>query len=210
VFTGLVTAIGSVARVQRDGHGLELTIASSYEGLEPGESIAVDGACLTVQSLEAKGFTVHVVATSLDRTTFGGHVAGRRVNLERALRIGDRLGGHIVQGHVDGIGAVLSVAERDDTRLVDLRVPASVARVTVPLGSITVDGVSLTVNAMPGPDVIQIALIPFTLQHTNLAERRPGDRVHVEGDALGKYVDGLLAPHLARLRDNGSEGRTKA
>ena len=137
--------------MQRDAHGLELTIASPYEGLETGESIAVDGACLTVQSLDARGFTVHVVATSLDRTTFGGHVAGRRVNLERALRIGDRLGGHIVQGHVDGVGAVLSVAR---TRRRSPGRPArarGVARVTVPLGSITVDGVSLTVNAMPGP-----------------------------------------------------------
>jgi riboflavin synthase len=210
VFTGLITAIGRVSRVQRDAHGLELTLASPYEGLEPGESVAVDGACLTVQSLDPAGFTVHVVATSLDRTTFGAHAAGRRVNLERALRIGDRLGGHIVQGHVDGIGDVLSVTERDDTRLLDLRVPTGVARVTVPLGSITVDGVSLTVNAMPAPDVIQIALIPFTLQHTNLAERRAGDRVHVEGDALGKYVNGLLAPHLARLQETGTGGRTTA
>jgi riboflavin synthase len=205
MFTGLITAVGQVARVVRDERGLELTIASPYDGLELGESIAIDGACLTVQSLDASGFTVHVVATSLERTAFGGHAAGRRVNLERALRVGDRLGGHIVQGHVDGIGAVLAVTERDDTRLIDLQVPAPVARVTVPLGSITVDGVSLTVNAMPARDVIQIALIPFTLQHTNLAERRAGDRVHVEGDALGKYVDGLLAPHLARLQGHGTD-----
>ena len=110
------------------------------------------------------------------------------MNLERALQLGDRLGGHLVQGHVDGVGTVLRVADRDDARLLDLEVPAEVARVSVPLGSITVDGVSLTVNAIPAPGVIQVSLIPFTLQHTTLGERRPGDRVHLEGDTIGKYV----------------------
>ena len=133
MFTGLITAVGNVARAARDSHGLELTIASPYEALELGESVAVDGACLTVQSLNASGFTVHVVATSLERTAFGGHTAGRRVNLERALRVGDRMGGHIVQGHVDGIGEILAVTDREDTRLVDVRVPAAVSRVAVSL-----------------------------------------------------------------------------
>jgi riboflavin synthase len=106
--------------------------------------------------------------------------------------VGDRLGGHLVQGHVDGVGSVQRVAEREDARLLDLEVPAEVARVSVSLGSITVDGVSLTVNAMPAPGVIQIALIPFTLQHTTLGERRVGDRVHLEADTIGKYVAELL------------------
>jgi riboflavin synthase len=114
------------------------------------------------------------------------------VNLERALQVGDRLGGHLVQGHVDGVGSVQRVAEREDARLLDLTVPAEVARVSVPLGSITVDGVSLTVNAIPAPGVIQISLIPFTLQHTTLGERRVGDRVHLEADTIGKYVAELL------------------
>jgi riboflavin synthase len=114
------------------------------------------------------------------------------VNLERAMRLGDRLGGHWVQGHVDGVGVVERVAEREDARLLDLRVPAEVSRVSVPLGSITVDGVSLTVNAIPAPGVVQISLIPFTLQHTTLGERRPGDRVHLEADLIGKYVAALL------------------
>jgi riboflavin synthase len=115
------------------------------------------------------------------------------VNLERALRAGDRLGGHIVQGHVDGIGIVERVSDRDDARLIDLRVPAEVAEVSIPLGSIAVDGVSLTVNAMPADGVIQIALIPFTLQHTTLGALTAGSAVHLEGDVLGKYVRGLLA-----------------
>ena len=114
------------------------------------------------------------------------------MNLERALQVGDRLGGHLVQAHVDGVGQVERVSPREDARLLDLRVPGDIARATVPLGSITVDGVSLTVNAKPAPDLIQISLIPFTLQHTTLGERGVGDRVHLEADAIGKYVAALM------------------
>jgi riboflavin synthase len=192
MFTGIITALGQVsARTQRDG-GLELTVDSPYPDLALGESIAVDGACLTVQHRSPGSFTSHIIRTSLERTQFDTYGVGRKVNLERALQLGDRLGGHLVQGHVDGVGTVLRVADRDDARLLDLEVPAEVARVSVPLGSITVDGVSLTVNAVPRPGVIQISLIPFTLQHTTLGERRPGDRVHLEADTIGKYVAELL------------------
>jgi riboflavin synthase len=192
MFTGIITALGKVsARAQRDG-GLELTIEAPYADLGLGESIAVDGACLTVQQKATGSFTSHIIRTSLERTQFDTYDVGRKVNLERALQVGDRLGGHLVQGHVDGVGTVVTVADRGDARLLDLEVPAEVARVSVPLGSITVDGVSLTVNAIPRPGVIQISLIPFTLQHTTLGERRPGDRVHLEADAIGKYVAELL------------------
>ncbi len=115
------------------------------------------------------------------------------MNLERALRVGDRLGGHLVQGHVDGVGRVASVAQRDDAWLLDLEVPVEIWRISIPLGSITVDGVSLTVNAKRAPSIIQVSLIPFTLQHTTLGQRRPGDPVHLEGDTIGKYVDVLLS-----------------
>ncbi len=192
MFTGIVTAVGRVSRRSEAESGLELTIASSYESLTPGESIAVDGACLTVQSTDAGEFTSHIIRTSIDRTNFATYSVGRILNLERALRVGDRLGGHLVQGHVDGVGTVEQVAEREDARLLDLRVPDAVARVSVPLGSVTVDGVSLTVNAVPAPGMIQISLIPFTLRHTTLGERRAGDRVHLEADMIGKYVAGLL------------------
>jgi riboflavin synthase len=140
---------------------------------------------------------VHVVGTSLDRTNFGSYVEGRRTNLERALRLGDRLGGHMVQGHVDGVGRVVSTVQRDDALLVDLRVPAEIARLAIPLGSIAVDGVSLTVNARPAGDVVQISLIPFTLQQTTLGERQAGDQVHLEADMLGKYVAALLESRIA-------------
>ena len=191
MFTGIITEVGSVARADHDAEGLELTIRSSYSDLELGESIAVDGACLTVQKLSDSTFQAHVIRTSLDRTRFADYVPGQRVNLERALRLGDRLGGHLVQGHVDGLGRVEMVAQRDDARLLNIRVPPSVGRTSVPQGSITVDGVSLTVNAKLEPDLIQISLIPYTLQHTTLGERRVGDRVHLEADTIGKYVEAL-------------------
>jgi riboflavin synthase len=192
MFTGIVTAVGQVRRRVASEGGLELTIACPYEGLVPGESIAVDGACLTAQSAASGEFTAHIIRTSLDRTNFGTYDVGRKLNLERALQVGDRLGGHLVQGHVDGVGTVERGAMREDARLLDLRVPPDVALVSVPLGSITVDGVSLTVNAIPAPGVIQISLIPFTLQHTTLGERQAGDRVHLEADTIGKYVAQLL------------------
>ena len=198
MFTGIITAVGQVSgRAEGEG-GLELTFAAPWSDLTLGESVAVDGACLTVQSLtpapsdRPASFTAHIIRTSLDRTNFTTYDVGRKVNLERAMQVGDRLGGHLVQGHVDGVGVVDRVADREDARLLDLRVPPEVAGVSVPLGSITVDGVSLTVNAIPAPGVIQISLIPFTLQHTTLGERRPGDRVHVEADTIGKYVAELL------------------
>lgn len=191
MFTGLITAIGKVRQVSRNAGGIELVIAAPFRGLVRGESIAVDGACLTVVRRGRGTFAVHVVDTTLDRTRFGETAVGDRVNLERALRAGDRLGGHFVQGHVDGLGTVRSVARRKDAIVVDLRVPATVARVSVPLGSITVDGVSLTIVALPASRVIRLSLIPFTLEHTTLARLRAGSRVHVEGDLLGKYVTRL-------------------
>jgi riboflavin synthase len=192
MFTGIITAIGEVRRRSSSETGLELTIACPYAGLAPGESIAVDGACLTVQETGDGDFTSHIIRTSLDRTNFVAYDVGRRLNLERAVRAGDRLGGHLVQGHVDGVGTVERVVQREDARLVDLRVPPGVAKASVPLGSITVDGVSLTVNAIPAPGLIQISLIPFTLQHTTLGQRQAGDRVHLEADTIGKYVADML------------------
>jgi riboflavin synthase len=192
MFTGIVSAVGSVRETTVLNGGLEMAIAAPYPDLVPGESVAVDGACLTVERVLPEGFTVHLIATTLERTRFGEYRAGQPVNLERALQAGDRLGGHLVQGHVDGVGEIARVEQRKDARLVDIAAPAEVAQVSVPLGSITVDGVSLTVNAMPAPTIIQISLIPFTLQHTTLADRRPGDRVHLEADTIGKYVRALL------------------
>src|SRR5213593_755867 len=194
MFTGIVSAVGRIAKATRESGngkretGLTLTIRAPYRGLKKGESIAVNGACLTVERVVKGGFTVHVVQTTEGRTLFAEYATGRSVNLERALRASDRLGGHFVQGHVDGVGTVERVATQGDALLLDIRVPPEVDEATIPHGSIAVDGVSLTVNARPGKGVIQVSLIPFTREHTTLGALQVGERVHVEGDVLGKYV----------------------
>ena len=188
MFTGIVSALGRVAKVTNNRSGLQLSIRAPYKGLRRGESIAVNGACLTVERVMRGGFTAHAVETTLDRTLLREWVVGRPVNLERAVRAIDRLGGHLVQGHVDGVAGVSRVTKQGDAVLVDLQVPAEVLEVSILHGSLTVDGVSLTVNALPGGDTAQVSLVPFTRAHTTLGALRPGDRVHVEGDVLGKYV----------------------
>ena len=134
----------------------------------------------------------------VDRTRFDGYGVGQPVNLERAVRAGDRLGGHLVQGHVDGLARVRRVTRRKDATVIDLDLPAEVARVTVPLGSITIDGVSLTVVEMGSRNRVRVSLVPFTLQHTTLGNLEPGSEVHVEGDVIGKYVAQLVRPRLRR------------
>lgn len=203
MFSGLISAVGVVRDLSKTPDGLELTIAAPFRGLALGESIAIDGACLTVVRRKRGQFTVQVIATSLERTRFGSMKVGDRVNLERALRVGDRLGGHIVQGHVDGIGEVLAVTRREDAVVVDVRVPGEVAGVSIPLGSITIDGVSLTVVAMPGKSTVRLSLIPFTLQHTTLGRLRRGSLVHVEGDLIGKYVTAMAAGNGRRAKRPG-------
>ncbi len=194
MFTGLVTAIGTITRIDPSDGGLEMSVAVEWGDLTPGESIAVNGACLTVASATPQAFSVKVVATTLPRTTFGARRVGDRVNLERALRVGDRMGGHWVQGHVDGVGTVERVERRDDVVLVEVQLPAAVSDVTIPLGSITVDGVSLTVNAMPSPTSAEVSIVPHTLQHTTLGDLTVGRGVHLEGDLVGKYLRGMAAP----------------
>lgn len=193
MFTGLIGAIGTLTRIEAVDGGRVLEIAAPWNDLVLGESVAVAGACLTVAALIDGGFAVHVVATSLPRTTFGDRQIGDRVNLERALRLGDRLGGHWVQGHVDGVGTVHQVVRRDDVVLIDVAVPPDVEAVTIPLGSIAVDGVSLTVNDLPGKGMVQVSIIPHTLEQTTLGALAPGDQVQLEGDLVGKHVRGMAA-----------------
>src|SRR5439155_13556304 len=207
MFTGIVSAVGTVAKATREAGnpkglpngrgkretGLTLTIRAPYKGIKRGESIAVNGACLTVERVLKGGFAVHVVETREGRTLFSEYAVGRAVNLERALRATDRLGGHIVQDDVDGVAVIRRVERRGDAWVYGLRGPDAVREVSIPHGAITVDGVSLTINDLPGKDLVQISLIPFTREHTTLGTLGVGDRVHVEGDVLGKYVRQLCS-----------------
>jgi riboflavin synthase len=197
MFTGLITDLGTIDRVSDTAAGREFRVQTAYRDLVEGESIAFNGACLTVRERGDGWFTVAAVVTTLDRTTIANWSVGMRVNLERALALGDRLGGHLVQGHVDGVAEVVDVARREDAWLIDIRLPASLMPMMVPHGSICVDGVSLTVNALPAADRVQLSIIEYTIRFTTLGSLGVGDRVHVEADVIGKYVQRLAAPHLA-------------
>jgi riboflavin synthase len=196
MFTGLVDDIGTIDRVADTAAGREFRVRTRYESLSDGESIALNGACLTVLAHGEGWFTVAAVVTTLGRTAMEHWRDGTRVNLERALRLGERLGGHIVQGHVDGVGIVARTVERSDAFVIDVDVPRELLPLLVPHGSVTVDGVSLTVNALPAPDVLQLSIIDHTRRHTTLGTLVPGDRVHLEADVIGKFVQRLVAPYI--------------
>jgi riboflavin synthase len=202
VFTGIIDDVGTIEQAAATPAGLELRVRCRYPDLVSGESVALNGACLTVRECGPEWLTVAAVTTTLDRTTVGDWGTGTRVNLERSLRAGDRLGGHLVQGHVDGVGQVLATAWQGDAWLIDIAVPADVGELLVPHGSIAVDGVSLTVNEIPASDVLQVSIIEFTRRHTTLGEYRVGSRVQLESDVVGKYVRRLVAPH-ANLYQTG-------
>lgn len=196
MFTGLITAVGEVVAVSTTDAGRELVIAAPFTDLQLGESIACNGACLTVREFAAGRFTVAAVVTTLDVTAIGGWDVGTTLNLERALSLGDRLGGHFVQGHVDGLGTVVAAFQRDDAWIVDIQVPDDVDELLVPRGSVAVNGVSLTVVELPGESILRISVIDHTLRQTTLGSLRPGDAVHLEADFLAKHLKRLAAPLL--------------
>ncbi len=197
MFTGLVDDVGTIASVADTEAGRTLRVTCRYEDLVPGESIAVNGACLTVREYGPGWFTCAAVVTTLDRTTIGAWTEGTRVNLERAMKLGDRLGGHLVLGHVDTVATVRDAAVRDDAWLFDLQLTPEIALLMAPHGSLTVDGVSLTVNALLPDHGVQLSIIEYTRRHTTLGSLATGDRVHVEADVIAKHVARLAAPHLA-------------
>jgi len=195
MFSGIVETVGTVAAVrERDGtREIVFRAADLIENLLPGGSVAVDGACLTAVEVSNDGFKVEAVGTTLSRTIAGAYRPGSRVNLERSLRMGDRLDGHLVQGHVDAVGELVSVSRQGEYHLMDFRLPSAVAELTVLHGSIAINGVSLTVNETRSPRLCQVAIIPYTWTHTNLADLGPGDPVNLEGDLIGKYVGRMLS-----------------
>lgn len=195
MFTGLIEHIGEVDSVRQTDAGRELRIRAPFSDLKAGESIAVNGACLTVREFGPGWFDAAAVTTTLERTAIGDWKRGTRVNIERAMRPGDRLGGHIVQGHVDCVGVVAAVERAGDAVLVDVSLPPSIEPLFVLHGSIAVDGVSLTVNELK-PGGLQLSLIEYTLRHTTLGDLKPGASVHVEADVIAKHVRRLLEPYL--------------
>lgn len=198
MFTGLITAVGEIVAVSTTEAGRELVVAAPYTDLTIGESIACNGACLTVREFGNGTFTVGAVVTTLDRTAIGSWTTGTKINLERAMALGDRLGGHIVQGHVDGVGTVLSTAMRDDAWIIDIRVPDDIDELLVLRGSIAVDGVSLTVVDLPSPGVLRLSIIEHTMRHTTLGTLAAGSVVHLEADILAKHLKRLAAPLLTK------------
>ena len=190
MFTGLVEAIGEVVGVERDEAGAVLEISCSIaDELEPGDSISVSGACLTAREIDGTRFRADVVAETLRRTTLGELAGGSRVNLELPLRLSDRLGGHVVLGHVDGVG---EVSARRDSGEIEVIIDEQLSRYVVEKGSIALDGVSLTVAAV-GASSFTVALIPQTRQSTTLGEAAVGRRLNVEVDILAKHLERLVA-----------------
>lgn len=206
MFTGLVQSLGTVAALEPLAGGARLRIDAGGLDLGDvavGDSIAVNGCCLTAVTVEGSEFTCHLTAETLSRTSFGTLRPGVLVNLERPMKAGGRFDGHIVQGHVDGVGKVVRLARDERAAELAVSVPGGLLRYLVEKGSITVDGVSLTVAGLRGR-VFTVALIPYTLERTNLHAARPGTRVNLEVDVIAKYVERLLgSPHPGRSKRPG-------
>lgn len=211
MFTGIIQGVGRVRAIERRGGDVRLSIACAdldMSDVQRGDSIAVAGCCLTAVRLNVDGFAADVSNESLSLTTLGALHTGDPVNLEKALRLADRLGGHLVSGHVDGVGKVLSVTPDARSQRWSFEAPAALARYVAAKGSICIDGVSLTVNTVDGAR-FGVNLIPHTVEHTTFAERRPGDAVNLEVDVIARYTERLLssdeAPQLGEnfLKQHG-------
>jgi len=195
VFTGLIADVGLVDSLQRDGDGVTLAVRTSLAGaLAEGDSIAVDGVCLTATDVRADGFSAQAMHETLARSALAQLRDGAPVNLELPLRAQDRLGGHIVQGHVDGTAVVHAITPEGFSRVLQFEAEPALLRYLVPKGSVAVNGVSLTVSAL-GEDTFAVSLIPETLERTNLGQLAEGALVNIEVDILAKHVERLLAAH---------------
>jgi riboflavin synthase len=198
VFTGLIEDVGTVESIDRGTDGARVRIASRLASeLSLGDSIAVNGCCLTATAVNENGFETEAMNQTLQVTALGAIEQGAHVNLELAMRAGDRLGGHIVQGHVDGVGTVLSAEDDGFARRLRVELPPQLLRYVIDKGSIALSGVSLTVAEL-GDSWAEVSLIPETLERTNLGEAAPGDRINVECDVVAKYVERLVAPFAGK------------
>jgi riboflavin synthase len=193
MFTGIIEGPGVVKAAGSSGQGLGLTIRPEFLLRDPkeGESIAVNGVCLTATTISERVFTVDVSPETISRSTLGALRPGSRVNLERALRLSDRLGGHLVSGHVDGVGEIVDKRSAGGFLLFSIAIPRHLERYIIEKGSVAVDGVSLTVNVC-GKGVISLAIIPHTVRLTTMGLRERGDKVNIEVDLIGKYIEKLL------------------
>ena len=205
MFTGIVEELGEVAGVEHYADSARLTIQGSVDDASPGDSIAVNGVCLTVTAILAGSFTADVMRETLDRSSLGSLTPGAPVNLERSVRLADRLGGHLVQGHVDATARIISRSPGERWDIVRVSLPDEISRYVVQKGSIAVDGVSLTVSALSDDNTdddntdgnadeqwFEVSLIPETLKRTTLGDRQPGDAVNLEVDVIAKYVERLV------------------
>jgi riboflavin synthase len=199
MFSGIIEAVGTVSRVDRRGGGiaLALRVPESLRGLAPGSSVAVNGTCLTVVKAEGDTLAFDAVGATMTRTLLGSIEPGARLNLERSLKLGAPVDGHLVTGHVDGIGTVEARRPGEGAIYFDIRVPEGLAAQIAPRGSIAVDGVSLTVAEVRGL-VFTVSIVPYTLDQTILGDYRPGRRVHLETDVLAKYVVRALSAEEGR------------
>jgi len=193
MFTGLIEDVGTIGDLRLQQKSAVLTVKTKLlvRSMARGASVAVNGACLTVVKKGLSSFTVDVSPETLQRTSLETLTVGSMVNLERPMRLADRLGGHLVTGHVDGVGAVAAIEKQGEFTIITFEVPAPLGALLVPKGSIAVDGISLTVNVCR-KQRFSVAIIPFTLRHTNLRAHRVGDKVNVETDLIGKYVQSFM------------------
>ncbi len=202
MFTGLIEDIGTVTKMERRGGGILVTInfSSELDDLKIGDSISVDGVCLTITHLQDQSFSAEASAETVGRTTLGNKRSQQKVNLERALRLNDRLGGHLVTGHVDEVAKITAIIPEGSSQKITFQITEKSARCLVEKGSITVDGISLTVNEVKS-DRVSVTIIPHTASHTTLGSKKVGDKVNIETDILGKYVEKLITKEPGKKVD---------
>ncbi len=201
MFTGIIEEIGEVVDIKKDTGDFRTIYVrgrSVFDDLRVGSSIAVNGVCLTARSIQGDNFSAEMSRETLDRTSLGSLGKGATVNLERPMRADSRFGGHIVQGHVDGVGRIRRFDREGDAWNLDVDYPKAGSRYIVEKGSIAVDGISLTVASLRGSSVFSVAIIPHTFENTNLRAARAGDPVNLEFDVLAKYVENLIKPYAVR------------